>query len=774
MLRLEQGPNSFKLFFHDHLFFHHEPNRPAFSAGIGTGKYKMRHGSFKITEKVHEHIPLLEFTVPHQDARQAVVVFNRRLTVAFRADGDNLVIDFDCSRTDVNRFWMSIVADPGEHIYGCGEQFSELDLRGRKVPIWCEEQGIGRGHDFISLLCKIPHVAGNWATTYFAQPTFVSSANYFCHVGTTAYARFDFTHPRFHQLYLWDRPTRVVLGKRETAPDTVKAVGDYLGRQPALPDWVHDGVWLGIQGGTAVVREKLQKALDAGVRVTALWCQDWEGIRLTAFGQQLMWNWRYDEERYPDLPAFIEELEAEHGIKFLGYINPMLAPEKEQFREAAERGYLVKDADGEDYMFKVTTFPVGAVDLSNPEAFAWIKQTIKENMLGVGLAGWMADYAEYFPVDAKVHSGEPGETFHNQYPVLWARANMEAIQEAGKQGEAVFFSRSGYTGSSRHTQLIWAGDQLVNWSFDDGFATVIPAGVSLGFCGIGFHHSDIGGFTTVFWIKRTKELFMRWAEQACFTVVMRTHEGNNPPKNVHYHEDAEILAHFAKMSHVHVHLKPYIKHTIQEYLTEGLPCMRHPYIHYEGDDALHELKYQYLFGRDLLVAPVVKKGRTKRSVYLPADEWYHLWTGKEYTGGWHEVPAPLGEPPVFYRGNSAHRALFEGVREVRVPGTKDAASETQASPNPPGSTDSPETSDTPDTPDSKEPTCEQCGKPIAEPHASPVIHDRVDRVLPGDPSHFKHIHVTYWFCSETCKKAYLDENDGAFPRAVREEKEKKE
>jgi alpha-glucosidase len=415
----------------------------------------------------------------------------------------------------------------------------------------------------------------------------------------------------------------------------------------------------------------LDKSEKEGVEVSAIWAQDWEGKRITKFGSQLMWNWEYDDKTYPNLPDFIKELNNK-DIKFLGYINPFLAIEKELYKEASEKGYLVKDKADEDYLINVTYFPASLLDLSNPDAVQWIKEIIKKNMIGLGLSGWMADFGEYLPINCKLHSGENPILFHNQYPVIWAKINREAIDEYKNEqdnqlsnNDIVFFSRAGYTGTSKFSPIIWAGDQNVNWSMNDGLSSVIPAGISLGFSGIGIHHSDIGGYTTVAWLKRTKELFMRWSEQAVFSPIMRTHEGNRPYRNWQFDSDEETLSHFAKMSKIHKLLKPYIKHTANEYYQNGLPVMRHPYIHYESDDKLHKIKYQYLFGRDMMIAPVYKPRRKTWKVYLPEDEWIHLWSGDEYQSGWIKVLSPTGESPVFYRKSSDFSTLFSQITQMK-------------------------------------------------------------------------------------------------------------
>jgi len=264
-----------------------------------------------------------------------------------------------------------------------------------------------------------------------------------------------------------------------------------------------------------------------------------------------------------------------------------------------------------------------------------------------------------------LHSGVSGVDYHNQYPVDWQRANYEAVKEAGKLGEIIFYTRSGYSHTSKYSTLIWAGDQLPTFSMDDGLASVIPAALSLGICGIGYHHSDIGGYTTFQpFFKRDKETFMRWAEHSAFTPVMRTHEGNRPQINVQFDSDPEILAHLAKMTRIHVHLAPLFKELSDEYQQTGIPLMRPLFLHYPDDNRVHQIKYEFLLGPDLLIANVLKPKKATWKVFLPNDTWIHVWSGKEFCGGWHEVEAIIGHPPIFYRKNSQNAALFDSIKNV--------------------------------------------------------------------------------------------------------------
>ncbi len=266
----------------------------------------------------------------------------------------------------------------GEHIYGCGEQYTYLDLKGRNVPIFVQEQGVGRGRDLITLLADWKAGAGgSWYTTYFNQPTFLSSSNYYCHIESGSYAEFNFCEKDSHVLHFHQVPDKAVIGVCSSAVEALRDLTEYLGRQPALPDWCYNGVWLGVQGGTAVVEKKMKDALTAGVKVAALWAQDWEGIRMTDFGKRLMWNWQWDRKLYPALDEKIIEWR-ERGIRFLGYINPYLAIEGDLFREASENGYLVKKQSGEDYLEDFGQFYAGMIDFTNTDGFALVPGSNKK------------------------------------------------------------------------------------------------------------------------------------------------------------------------------------------------------------------------------------------------------------------------------------------------------------------------------------------------------------------------------------------------------------
>ena len=563
----------------------------------------------------------------------------------------------------VNRYWLTFVTNPKEHIYGCGETYSELDLKGQNVRIWvAEHQNTGRISKKIikeKLLGKHPDkkLSFDKYESYYAQPTFVSSDKYYVHCDINAYSEFDFTDAGKITLYFQEPPVIITDSGQDFAEVSRKLTG-LLGRQKALPDWLYDGVILGIQEGTDVVDAKIKKAKEAGVPVVGVWCQDWSGCRRTGFGYQVMWNWEWDQELYPGLDKKIAEWK-EEGVRFLGYINPFIAIEKDLYAYASEHGYCVQDREGKDYLVTITTFPAAMVDFTNPEAYEWYKGLIKENMIGLGMGGWMADFGEYLPIDAVLYSGEDPAIIHNQWPAIWAKMNQEAVAECGKEGQVFFFTRAGHTGTIAHSHMMWTGDQHVDWSIDDGLPAVIPATLSLAMSGYGIAHSDVGGYTTIMHMRRSKELLLRWEEMNVFSPLFRTHEGNQPVNNVQFDDDEELLAQLAKCGRMHVALKDYLKGLVDEEISDGTPVMRPLFYHYDEAEAYTE-KTEYLLGRDLLVAPVYEEGAKSRTIYLPSDGWVNIFDGKEYAGGHMIVEAPIGKPPVFVRKDSKdYEALMQ-------------------------------------------------------------------------------------------------------------------
>ncbi|AXT73717.1 alpha-glucosidase [Vibrio parahaemolyticus] len=668
-MKLIQTQTGFIINHKNRTVLEHTEFNPALYLGIGQGTFDMYRGNFDIKDYVVERLPLKKFVIA-ENTNDIMISFSYDGDVAlnvriFETVEGRLKLEFTSLDAKYNRFWIRLAATENEAVYGCGEQLSYLNLRGKNFPLWSSEPGVGRNkNSYTTWQADVKDKAGgDYYNTNYPQPTFISDKKYFCHLETTAYADFDFTHKQYHELQCWNIPDYLLLDAEDSFPELMTNITDVFGRQPRLPEWVYNGVILGIQGGTEITLDKISSAKEAGIELAGVWCQDWQGIKMTSFGKRLQWDWQWNEELYPDLNTKIHQMK-EDGIRFLGYINPYVLESFPLYEEALDKGYLATKEDGSKYVVDFGEFYCGVVDFTNPEACEWYKGVIQKNMIDFGLDGWMGDFGEYLPTDCSLYNGVSAEIEHNKWPLRWAKVQHEAVREAGKTDDILFFMRAGATGIQRYCHALWAGDQSVFWEKDDGLASVIPAALSAGLMGNGISHSDIGGYTTLHGNKRSKELFQRWAEMAAFTPIMRTHEGNRPDDNHQFDTDSETMAHLARMTKVYKHLKPYIKAAVEENATKGMPVQRPLFMHYEQDSEAYQIQYQYLFGRDLLVAPVYNQGETVKKLYLPEDEWVHVWSGETFTGGWVKVDAPVGQPPVFYRKKSKSVHLLESIQYI--------------------------------------------------------------------------------------------------------------
>jgi alpha-glucosidase (family GH31 glycosyl hydrolase) len=570
-----------------------------------------------------------------------------------------------------NRTYLTYASRADEHFFGFGEQFSYFDFKGQRLPIFVMEQGIGRGAQPVTAIVNlVAGAGGDWTTTYAGVPHYLTSQMRSFFLETSEYSTFDMRQDDRVQVGLFSGAMNGRILNGDSPATLIERYTEYTGRMRPLPDWIHQGAIVGLQGGTARVREVWAQLEAAGVPISAFWLQDWVGQRTTSFGKQLWWNWELDEDHYPDWAQLVDDLGAA-GSRVLIYNNAFLADVSDKpnagrnlFREAADLGYLVQTTAGEPYLIQNTDFNAGLVDLTNPAAREWLKGVILAEMVGIGASGWMADFGEAFPYDAVTMGGVAPATYHNRYPEEWAALNREVLDELPDGDEMLFFSRAAYTRSPGLSPLFWAGDQLVTWDEHDGLKTAVTALLSSGLSGFAFNHSDIGGYTAltspVLSYFREKELLLRWMEVNAFTAVFRTHEGNRPDDNHQIYSDEETLAHFARMAKVYTALAFYRQELAQEAAATGLPLVRHLFIHYPDDTAVYDLSYQeFMLGHDFLVAPVLDSGVDEVTVYLPEGEWVHVWTGGVYNGRQTiTVPAPLGQPGVFYRAGSAAGAQF--------------------------------------------------------------------------------------------------------------------
>jgi sulfoquinovosidase len=649
--------DGFELLFGGRAVLRHTAACPALAIARGAPSIEMVRGNFRIDDAPADRRELAAWTV-----EQGGVSFDgARLCWS----GNALTVTTDDPAFD--RIYLRFHAEPGEAVWGGGEQMSYLMLGGRRFPMWTSEPGVGRDKstELTRAMDQAGMAGGDYWTTNYPQPTFLTSRWLAVHLDASCYSVLDFTDPGSHAVEVWASEARFELFAADGPKALVGQLVNRFGRQPPLPDWAIGGAIVGLKSGGSSF-DRLEKFIEAGAAVSGLWCEDWAGIRETSFGRRLFWDWHIGARsaaRYPDLEARIAAL-AKRGIRFLAYANPYLSVDAELYGEALAGGHFCQRLDSDEpYLVDFGEFDCGVVDFTRAQSRAWFAERILgREMLDRGIMGWMADFGEYLPTDLRLADGsDPMET-HNRWPVLWAEVNAKALASRGKSGDALFFMRAGFSGVQAHCPLLWAGDQCVDFTRHDGIGTVITAALSAGLVGNAYSHSDCGGYTSLLGNLRSEELLMRWCELAAFGPVMRSHEGNRPDDNLQYDSSPELLACFARWSRVHAALAPYVRALSDEAAATGLPLQRPLFLEHPDDPRLFAVQGQYLYGADMVVAPVIEQGASERAVILPGSEpWIHLWSGEAFAPGNHIVAAPVGQPPVFYRQGSAFAPLFAGL-----------------------------------------------------------------------------------------------------------------
>ena len=660
MLEMRPSEGVFDLLLAGRNLLVHRPDKPAISLACGEPRVTMVRGNFRLEDESVAAPPLTRSnreTDGHLTLSSADG--SARLLLAANALAGQLTLT---ALSPHNRITLDFTLGSDKVLWGGGEQMSYLALNGRKFPIWTSEPGVGRqpGTPLTDQASADGSFAGgDYWTTNYPEPTVLCSAGWALSLGNAEYCELDATEPGRLRVHVWAGKVEIALFTGSPA-ELVRKLGERFGPRPTLPQWALSGAVVGLKDGDASFA-RLERLIEAGVQVSGLWCEDWVGIRQTSFGRRLFWDWQWSPARYPDLPARIASLKA-RGVRFLGYVNPYLAVDGPLYPEAAAQGFFARRLDSDaPYLVDFGEFEAGVVDFTNPAACTWFaEEVIGKRMLDFGLDGWMADFGEYLPTDLRLHDGDPMQE-HNRWPVRWAEVNARAVESRGRTGDVLWFMRAGHTGVQAHCPLLWAGDQSVDFSRHDGIGTVITAALSSGLVGNAFSHSDVGGYTSLFGNIRTEELLLRWYELGAFSPVMRTHEGNRPDDNLQIDSTPELIEGFVRWSGIHAALAPYACHLIAEAQGAGLPAQRALFLHYPDDAETFTIQDQFLYGCDLMVAPVIEAGAEMRRVYLPGEAWRHVWSGQDYAPGWHNVPAPIGQPPVFYRPDSPFAPLFAGL-----------------------------------------------------------------------------------------------------------------
>ncbi len=378
-------------------------------------------------------------------------------------------------------------------------------------------------------------------------------------------------------------------------------------------------------------------------------------------------DWKFDTEYWPDPEAMVRELE-DMGIRVMVSVWPYVDWESENYQEMLEKGYLIRTERGIRMSMDVRGNTI-AYDATNPQVGQYVWGKIKQNYYDKGIHLFWLDEAEpeytvYDFDNYRYHLG-PNLQVGNYYPVAYAKNFFDGMRQAG-QKQVLNLLRCAWAGSQRYGALVWSGD--IHSSFRS-MRSQVSAGLNIGIAGIPWWTTDIGGF---FGgnpdDEEFREVLVRWFEYGTFCPVMRLHGKREPlTPGVSDHggglcptgADNEVWS-FGEEAYqilkryllIRENLRPYILERMREAHEKGTPVMRPLFYMYPKDAACWEVEDEYLFGPNILVAPVMEKGQTARTVYLPADEiWTNVWTNEVFEGGRQvTVDSPLDQIPLFTCG----------------------------------------------------------------------------------------------------------------------------
>lgn len=611
----------------------------------------------------------------------------QRVIVSFLGEGEGVVrIHVEGVDAGDHGGILSFACDPDDAFLGLGERFDGVNQRGRVAPTLVEEGGIV----FPGGTDPKPHLA-----TYYPVPFYLSNRGYGLWVDVTEPTYFDLcaSDPKRVSIEVLKLPFDVWIFADSAPLEVISKFTAETGRPKLSPPWVfspwNDAVACSFVSGETNYGETCDHSKEDGlgerkvralanllreknVPTSVIFSEDWVGAEAaSSFGYTIVADGVLDRHLYPHMEELANHLH-EQGLRFLLYYFPYLIEELDEagnplagsdYAEALAKGYALKDGAGKPYTFLMITRRVAQVDLTNPAAREWYKGILRR-AIALGADGWMADFGEYTPIEAVAYDGTSGLALRNLFPVQWHQLNREVWDEARPDGDYVFFTRSGYTGTQRFSPVSWPGDQNTDWSVLDGLPTIVPSALALGISGQPIWAHDIAGYTTVPGAKNTdRELFQRWTELGAFSPVMKTHHGNEAGQNWTFDRDEGTLTHFKLFAEVHTALFPYLYGLAREATETGHPIMRHLHLHYPDDAEALKVEDEYLFGPDLLVAPVVQPGVSTRRVYFPNGRWVDFWAlyfGQKkptaYKGPfWAEVDS--ARIPVFLRAGAAIQLL---------------------------------------------------------------------------------------------------------------------
>ncbi|MEY8608778.1 TIM-barrel domain-containing protein [Parabacteroides segnis] len=512
---------------------------------------------------------------------------------------------------------------PNEKIFGCGESFGPLDKVGQKVHLFVTDpQGPETDQQYKPI------------------PFFMSNRGYgmFMHTSAPVTCDFGATNINVNRMFMGDEAMDFFVFFGEPK-DILNEYTEIVGK-PGMPPLWSFGTWMsrityfsqkdGYDVATNLRKHKIPSDV---IHFDTGWFEtDWQC------------DYQFAPNRFSDPQQMLDDLKKQ-GFHTCLWQLPYFTPKNRFFNELIEKDLYVKNAKGE------LPYEDVVLDFSNPNTVKWYQDKLA-NLIKMGVGAIKVDFGEAAPLNGLYASGKSGFYEHNLYPLRYNKAVADIIKEI--HGENIIWARSAWAGSQRYP-LHWGGDAE---NTDMGMLGTLRGGLSFGLSGFSFWSHDIGGFVT----STPEELYRRWLPMGFLCSHTRAH-GAPPTEPWLYNES--FLKAFRQNAELKYKLMPYVYAQAKECSEKGLPMMRALFVEYPHDAGAWLVEDEYLFGSQMLVAPMMESGM-ERDVYLPEGKWIDYQTGKVYTGGWHTIPVGTVQAVILVRDGSVlpHIKLAQNTGEM--------------------------------------------------------------------------------------------------------------
>lgn len=587
-----------------------------------------------------------------------------KVTLPLRTDfsmkftaGDQLVTESEMNAqgniwnhdTKVNYMREQLSMDIDEKIYGLGERFANFVKNGQAVDTWNQDGGTGSEQAYKN----IPfYLSSKGYGIFVDEPQRVSFE-----VGSENVDRVQFsTAGQSLQYYVIYGPTPKEVLHRYT---------ELTGAINLPPAWSF-GLWLSTSFTTDYSEETVLKFID-GMQA--------HHIPLDVFHFDCFWQkgfeWCtlvFDKEQFPDPAGLLKQIH-DRGVKTCVWLNPYVAQKSPLFKEAKEKGYLVKRENGDVWQWDLWQAGNGFVDFTNPEATKWYQSKLKA-LIDLGVDSFKTDFGERIPTeDVKFFDGSNPEQEHNYYTLQYNQAVYDVLAEEKGKAEAVVFARSATAGSQSYP-VHWGGDCLSNYR---SMRDTLRGGLSFLLSGFGFWSHDIGGFEDGD-DRPTPDLYKRWTQFGLLSSHSRYHGSN--VYRVPWNFDDEAVANTKRFVDLKLSIMPYLYTQAAHAAAYGNPLMRPMFLEFADDPNVYDNGTQYMFGSQILVAPIFND-RGDAHFYLPGGQWTSLLDGKVYdapvAGHWVDenfdelsLPVLVRENTILVRNEKAVHAAYDYTQNVDI------------------------------------------------------------------------------------------------------------